>query len=47
MVPWGSKNEKPGKNGFAHLFEHLMFQGIKELNLGPIKYMDAEGNIIR
>lgn len=23
----GSKNEKPGKTGFAHLFEHLMYQG--------------------
>ena len=23
----GSKNEKPGKTGFAHLFEHLMFHG--------------------
>lgn len=23
----GSKNEVPGKTGFAHLFEHLMFQG--------------------
>jgi predicted Zn-dependent peptidase len=23
----GSKHEKPGKTGFAHLFEHLMFQG--------------------
>src|SRR5579864_8741560 len=23
----GSKNEKPGKTGFAHLFEHLMFGG--------------------
>ncbi|MCB1559696.1 MAG: insulinase family protein [Xanthomonadales bacterium] len=23
----GSKDEKPGKTGFAHLFEHLMFQG--------------------
>ncbi len=23
----GSKNEKPGKTGFAHLFEHMMFQG--------------------
>ncbi|PHN06430.1 M16 family metallopeptidase [Flavilitoribacter nigricans] len=23
----GSKNEKPGKSGFAHLFEHLMFNG--------------------
>jgi zinc protease len=23
----GSKNEQPGRTGFAHLFEHLMFQG--------------------
>ncbi len=23
----GSKDEQPGKTGFAHLFEHLMFQG--------------------
>src|SRR5882724_2790628 len=23
----GSKNEAPGKTGFAHLFEHLMFTG--------------------
>ena len=25
----GSKNERPGKTGFAHLFEHMMFQGSK------------------
>ena len=23
----GSRNEKPGHTGFAHLFEHMMFQG--------------------
>ncbi|MGH7466830.1 MAG: M16 family metallopeptidase [Longimicrobiales bacterium] len=23
----GSKNERPGRTGFAHLFEHMMFQG--------------------
>ena len=23
----GSKNEEPGRTGFAHLFEHMMFQG--------------------
>src|SRR4051812_19436503 len=23
----GSKNERPGRTGFAHLFEHLMFKG--------------------
>jgi zinc protease len=27
MYHVGSKNEKPGKTGFAHLFEHLMFKG--------------------
>lgn len=25
----GSKNEEPGRTGFAHLFEHMMFQGSK------------------
>jgi zinc protease len=28
----GSKNEVPGKTGFAHLFEHMMFQGSKNFN---------------
>ena len=28
----GSKNEKPGKTGFAHLFEHLMFNGSEHYN---------------
>jgi zinc protease len=27
MYHVGSKNEKPGRTGFAHLFEHMMFQG--------------------
>jgi len=27
----GSKNEKAGRTGFAHLFEHLMFQGSKNV----------------
>jgi zinc protease len=29
----GSKDEKKGRSGFAHLFEHLMFQG--SANVGP------------
>jgi zinc protease len=29
----GSKNEKKGRTGFAHFFEHLMFKGSK--NVGP------------
>jgi len=28
----GSKNERPGKTGFAHLFEHLMFEGSEHYN---------------
>jgi zinc protease len=28
----GSKNEKPGRTGFAHLFEHLMFKGSKNVS---------------
>ena len=28
----GSKNEKEGKTGFAHLFEHLMFNGTENFN---------------
>jgi zinc protease len=28
----GSKNEPPGRTGFAHLFEHLMFQGSEHYN---------------
>ncbi|MDT7604097.1 MAG: zinc protease, partial [Acidobacteriota bacterium] len=27
----GSKNETPGKTGYAHLFEHMMFQGSKHV----------------
>ncbi len=34
----GSKNEKPGRTGFAHLFEHLMFEGSKD---SPEKYLSV------
>jgi zinc protease len=34
----GSKNEKSGKTGFAHLFEHLMFGGSENLKG---RYLDA------
>src|SRR5580704_13162462 len=27
----GSRNERPGRTGFAHLFEHLMFKGSKNV----------------
>ncbi|MEJ2637577.1 MAG: pitrilysin family protein [Calditrichia bacterium] len=33
----GSRNEQPGKSGFAHLFEHMMFQGSE--NVGKAEHM--------
>jgi predicted Zn-dependent peptidase len=30
----GSKHEQPGKTGFAHLFEHMMFQGSEHVAKG-------------
>jgi zinc protease len=30
----GSKHEKPGRTGFAHLFEHMMFQGSANVEKG-------------
>jgi zinc protease len=39
----GSKNEKPGKTGFAHLFEHLMFNGSENFNDDYFKAMDKVG----
>ncbi|NQD38651.1 insulinase family protein [Permianibacter sp. IMCC34836] len=40
----GSKDEKPGKTGFAHLFEHLMFNGTENFNdeyFGPFEKAGA------
>jgi zinc protease len=40
----GSKEEKPGRTGFAHLFEHLMFQGTEHLPKGTAdRLLDAAG----
>lgn len=39
----GSKNEKPGKTGFAHLFEHLMFGGTEHLPGSYIEIMEKVG----
>src|SRR5271170_8305119 len=30
----GSRDEKPGRTGFAHLFEHMMFQGSENVGKG-------------
>ncbi len=39
----GSKNEVPGKSGFAHLFEHLMFNGSENYNKDYFKALGAMG----
>ena len=39
----GSKNEKEGKTGFAHLFEHLMFNGSENFNDDWFKPFDRVG----
>ena len=39
----GSKNEKAGKTGFAHLFEHLMFSGSQNFDFTYINQMEKIG----
>src|SRR5688572_94371 len=40
----GSKNEVPGRSGFSHLFEHLMFEGSKHVPKGMFdKYITRAG----
>ena len=39
----GSKNEKPGRTGFAHLFEHLMFEGSAHYDRGYFHPLQEAG----
>jgi len=40
----GSKDEVPGRTGFAHLFEHMMFEGTKQIPRGGyFKYLSEAG----
>ncbi|MBZ5720946.1 MAG: insulinase family protein [Acidobacteriia bacterium] len=39
----GSRNERPGRTGFAHLFEHMMFQGSENVGKGE-HFMLLENN---
>jgi len=39
----GSKNEKPGRTGFAHLFEHMMFQGSANAKGEYFSYVEKAG----
>jgi zinc protease len=39
----GSKNEVPGRTGFAHLFEHLMFEGSEHHDKGYFQPLQEAG----
>jgi zinc protease len=39
----GSKNERIGRSGFAHLFEHMMFQGSKNADKEYFSYVERAG----
>jgi len=40
----GSQNEAPGRTGFAHLFEHIMFEGSKNVPEGSFdQWLEAVG----
>ena len=42
----GSKNERPGRTGFAHLFEHLMFEGSAHHDSGYFEPLQRAGGLI-
>jgi zinc protease len=39
----GPAYEKPGRTGFAHLFEHMMFQGSKHAGDRPLQVLESAG----
>jgi predicted Zn-dependent peptidase len=43
----GSRHERPGRSGFAHLFEHLMFQGSANVAAGEhFRYVERAGGTL-
>ncbi|MBI4339070.1 MAG: insulinase family protein [Chloroflexi bacterium] len=42
----GSKDEEPGKTGFAHLFEHIMFEGTKHHNASHFEPLQKVGAVL-
>lgn len=46
MYHVGSKNEDPERTGFAHFFEHLLFEGSKNIKRGEFdKYITNAGGV--
>jgi predicted Zn-dependent peptidase len=47
MYHVGSKNENPDKTGFAHFFEHLLFEGSENISRGEYdKYIEKAGGTL-
>jgi predicted Zn-dependent peptidase len=47
MYHVGSKNEKPDRTGFAHFFEHLLFEGTANIERGQFdKYVENAGGTL-
>ncbi len=47
MYHVGSKNEDPNRTGFAHFFEHLMFEGSENIERGEFaKYVENAGGAL-
>jgi zinc protease len=47
MYHVGSRHEPPGRRGFAHLFEHLLFQGSQHVPEGEhFRYIQAAGGTL-
>ena len=43
----GSKNERPGRTGFAHLFEHMLFSGSAHVgNNEHFRYVQSVGGVL-
>ena len=42
----GSKNERPGRTGFAHLFEHMLFQGSQHVGTNDhFRHLQSVGGV--
>ena len=47
MYDVGSKHERPDRTGFAHFFEHLMFEGTENIGRGEYsKYVERAGGTL-
>jgi zinc protease len=47
MYHVGSKNEEPKRSGFAHFFEHLLFEGSENIERGQYdKYVEKAGGTL-